>query len=224
MNRYTYKALRDWLNEQTGGLLQDQIGEITLDRQTILALATTIYFRAKWAGEFREENTAQDVFHGAAGDVTVDFMHKTTTSSYYWGEQFGAVGLRLENGAGTMWFLLPDEGVHPEELLRDEKAMDFLLSSGDWEQSKQLKIRLSIPKFDVSSQMDLLAGLAQLGVTDVADPDKSDFTPLTAEPMDDAVVPLQSQARRPSRHRRGGTYCRGLYSDGDGYFLRHAAG
>lgn len=66
--------------------------------------------------------------------------------------------------------------------------MDFLLSSGDWEQSKQLKIRLSIPKFDVSSQMDLLAGLAQLGVTDVADPDKSDFTPLTAEPMDDAVV------------------------------------
>lgn len=182
------QALRDWLNEQTGGLLQDQIGELTLDRQTILALATTIYFRAKWAGEFREENTAQDVFHGAAGDVTVDFMHKTTTSSYYWGEQFGAVGLHLENGAGTMWFLLPDEGVHPEELLRDEKAMDFLLSSGDWEQSKQLKIRLSIPKFDVSSQMDLLAGLAQLGVTDVADPDKSDFTPLTAEPMDDAVV------------------------------------
>lgn len=104
------QALRDWLNEQTGGLLQDQIGELTLDRQTILALATTIYFRAKWAGEFREENTAQDVFHGAAGDVTVDFMHKTTTSSYYWGEQFGAVGLHLENGAGTMWFLLPDEG------------------------------------------------------------------------------------------------------------------
>ena len=182
------QALRDWLNEQTGGLLQDQIGEIALDRQTILALATTIYFRAKWAGEFREENTAQDVFHGAADDVTVDFMHKTTTSSYYWGEQFGAVGLHLENGAGTMWFLLPDEGVRPEELLRDEKAMDFLLSSGDWEQSKQLKIRLSIPKFDVSSQMDLLAGLAQLGVTNVADPDKSDFTPLTAEPMDDAVV------------------------------------
>ena len=41
------QALRDWLNEQTGGLLQDQIGELTLDRQTILALATTIYFRAQ---------------------------------------------------------------------------------------------------------------------------------------------------------------------------------
>lgn len=182
------QALRDWLNQQTGGLLQDQMEGINLDRETILALATTIYFRAKWDGEFREENTTQDVFHSVTGDQTVDFMNRKTETSYYWGENFGAVGLRLENGAGTMWFLLPDEGVSPEGLLQDTQAMDFLLSGGTWEQSKRMEINVSIPKFDISSQMDLLAGLAALGVTDVTNPDRSDFTPLVAEPMDEAVV------------------------------------
>lgn len=182
------QALRDWLNEQTGGLLQDQIGELTLDRQTILALATTIYFRAKWAGEFREENTVQGIFYGVTDDETVDFMRKKITSSYYWGENFGAVGLSLANGAGSMWFLLPDEGVSPEGLLQDAQAMDFLRSHGAWEQSKRLSINVSIPKFDVSSQLDLLEGLAMLGVTDVTDPNQSNFAPLVAEPMDDPVV------------------------------------
>ena len=182
------QALRDWLNEQTGGLLQDQIGELTLDRQTILALATTIYFRAKWAGEFREENTVQGIFYGVTGDETVDFMRKKITSSYYWGENFGAVGLPLANGAGSMWFLLPDEGMSPEGLLQDAETMDFLRSHGAWEQSKQLSINVSIPKFDVSSQLDLLEGLTMLGVTDVTDPNRSNFSPLVAEPMDDPVV------------------------------------
>ena len=98
------------------------------------------------------------------------------------------MGLHLENGAGTMWFLLPDEGVRPEELLRDEEAMDFLLSCGDWEQSKQLKIRLSIPKFDVLVADGFVGGTGAVGRHRRGRPDKSDFTPLTAEPMDDAVV------------------------------------
>lgn len=79
------------------------------------------------------------------------------------------------------WFLLPDEGVSPEELLRDGQAMDFLLSPGEWENSKYLFVNLALPKFDITSQTDLREGLAALGVTDVMDPESSDFTPMTTE-------------------------------------------
>ena len=45
-------ALQDWINGQTGGLLQEQAGEVELTPDTIMALATTVYFRAKWSDEF----------------------------------------------------------------------------------------------------------------------------------------------------------------------------
>lgn len=48
-------ALQAWLNEQTGGLLKEQISDIAMTPETILALATTIYFQAKWSDEFSED-------------------------------------------------------------------------------------------------------------------------------------------------------------------------
>ena len=60
-------AFRSWLNEQTGGMLEGQIGELELDPRTELALATTIYFRAKWYDKFFADATEAGVFHGADG-------------------------------------------------------------------------------------------------------------------------------------------------------------
>ena len=40
-------ALQAWLNEQTGGLLEEQAANVEMSPETILALATTVYFRAK---------------------------------------------------------------------------------------------------------------------------------------------------------------------------------
>ena len=175
------QALRDWLNQQTGGLLADQMGTLSLEPETVLALATTLYYQAKWSSEFSQSKTAPQTFHAVAGDMTCDFMHSTSNGTYYWGERFCAVGRTLENGGGTMWFLLPDEGVTVEELLADPQAMAFLLSNGDWENRRDLMVNLSLPKFDISSQADLAEGLQALGVTDVFDPAVSDFSPMTAD-------------------------------------------
>ena len=175
------QALQDWLNGQTGGLLQEQIGQLTLDPETLLALATTVCFQAKWNSTFSEAKTAPQTFHSPTGDVTADFMHASFGSgTYYWGEHFGAVGLGLANDGGTMWFLLPDEGYTPEDLLADSEAMGFLLSGGDWAQKKQLIVHVSLPKFDIASQIDLAEGLRALGVTDIFDADRADFSPMLA--------------------------------------------
>ena len=175
------QAFRDWLNDQTGGLLADQIGELSLEPETVLALAATLYYQAKWSSEFSQSETAPQTFHAVDGDMTCDFMHSGSSGAYYWGDRFCAVGRALENGGGTMWFLLPDEGVAVEELLDDPQAMAFLLSNGDWENRKDLMVNLSLPKFDISSQADLAEGLQAMGVTDVFDPAASDFSPMTTD-------------------------------------------
>ena len=171
------KALQDWLNEQTGGLLEEQASGVSFDPDTILALATTIYYRAKWSEEFSESRTSEGTFHTETGDLTCDFMHRSDSDTYYWGEQFGAIELPLRE-SGCMKLLLPDEGVSPEELLQDEEAIRFLLGSEEWENSKFLIVNLALPKFDVSSNLGLNASLQALGVTDVFSPADADFSPV----------------------------------------------
>ncbi len=190
------KALQDWLNEQTGGLLEEQAGNIETDPNTILALATTVYFKAKWSDEFFPENTAPQTFQAPGGDMETDFMHQSHSQDYYWGDKFSAVSQYFETG-GSMWFLLPDEGVSPEELLSDGEAMDFLFTANkyEWENQEYLLVNKSIPKFDVASQFDLIDGLKELGITDIFDPARSDFTPMTTD-TDGIILDKASHAAR----------------------------
>lgn len=191
------KALQDWLNEQTGGLLREQAGNVRLNKDTILALATTVYFKAKWSHEFSKGNTVPDIFHAPGGDMEASFMRQQDDQAYYWGERFAAIGQSFVQ-SGTMWFLLPDEGVTVDELLADSEAMEFLFTADrrEWENSKHLFVNKSIPKFDVSSQFELTEGLQALGITDVFDLDLSDFTPMTTAVEEPIVLSQADHAAR----------------------------
>lgn len=192
------KALQDWLNQQTGGLLEQQAGDIRLDPDTVLALATTVYFKAKWQAEFSKSKTEPRTFHAPGGDIQADFMHQRDDQTYYWGDKFAAVAQSFKEMSGSMWFLLPDEGVTPEELLGDAQALDFLFAAGrsEWENQKYLFVNKAIPKFDVSSQLDLAKGLQELGVTDVFDPLASNFTPMTTDVDVPIIVSAVNHAAR----------------------------
>lgn len=172
------KALQNWLNEQTGGLLEEQAGKVELDPTTILALATTLYFKAPWAAEFSKDKTAPQTFHTPTGDVETDFLHQWSSGSYYSGDKFSAVSQSFKED-GAMWFLLPDEGVTPEELLADEEALEFLFTEKKYDWGRPALVNKAIPKFDVSAQFDLKDGLKAMGITDVFDPERADFTPMT---------------------------------------------
>lgn len=192
-------ALRKWLNEHTGGRLSGQVDKVELEADIIMALAATLYYQAKWDSEFSESNTKPDTFHAPGGDITVDFMNKERTKGYYyWGEHFGAASVPLEN-AGDMWFILPDEDVTVEKLLADEETMAFLQQGSDWENSKHLMINLSVPKFDVMGENDLISGLMNLGVTDVFDWTQADFSPLLKGDLEAKYLPYVNQILHDAR-------------------------
>ena len=56
-------------------------------------------------------------------------------------------------------------------------------------------MNLSLPKFDVAAQTDLIGGLKALGVTDVFDPALADFTPMLGEGVDACVTQATHAAR-----------------------------
>lgn len=172
------KMLQSWMNEQTGGLLEEYISDIKMDPNTVMALVTTIYFQAKWAGLFSSDNNTEETFHTPEGDIVCEFMNKTETyGNYYYCDNFAATNLPLEN-SGAMWLILPDEGVSANELLGDENALAFMCSKANNINHKTLKVNISIPKFDVKSKTDLKEGLMNLGVKSCFSAESADFSPL----------------------------------------------
>ena len=171
-------AIGAWLNNQTGGLLRN--AKATIPEDAVLALYSTLYFQSKWSSQFNASNNTKDVFHAPSGDTTVTYMNKKLAMmDYYYGDCFSAVRMGLKNGS-SMWFILPDEGYTPADVLADGQYMDMLLGN-DWENVKYMKVNLSVPKFDVSGKQDLAAGLKELGVTDVFDGNSSNFSAITAD-------------------------------------------
>ena len=203
------QALRDWINAQTKGLLAQQASDLKMNPETVLALASTIYFKAAWHDEFAEEDTRTDTFHAPSGDVDAEFMHVSLWGcTYYWGDHFSAIYLNFQEG-GSMWLILPDEGYTVDQLLESGEAVEFLTSDkygewdeetqkevGGWPGQKYLKVNLSMPRFDVSSNLDLIDGLKKLGVTDVFDPGVSNFDPLGASTDDPLYVSKAEHAAR----------------------------
>lgn len=198
------QALRDWLNRQTDGLLEEQAAKLELSAQTVLALASTICYRAKWHSEFNPAYNTQAPFHGTDGDSTVTYLNRIFYGGcYYWGEDYGATQLSLEDGS-SMWLILPDEGKTPADLLERGLALDMVLEQGDaYENQKNLIVHLSLPKFDIAADLQLQQPLEALGITDVFQETEADFSAIL--PRDSAFLASAQHAARVAIDEEGVT-------------------
>ena len=171
------ERLQKWLNEQTDNLLESSVDKAGFEEDTLMALASTILFRAKWDDEFDESNTAKGTFNTLTGAVETDFMSDSGSNDYYWGDKFSAVGKHLIN-AGSMWFFLPDEGISVDELLDDPQVNAILQNSLTYENQKYVIVNFKVPKFDVMSDIHLEETLQELGIK-TAFTDAADFSPIS---------------------------------------------
>lgn len=188
------KALHSWINEQTKDLLKEQAESLTLDPATVLALVSTLYLKAPWADPFEEANTKQETFYAPAGEKTVDMMHTSETMGYYSGDAFEAVAVPLKN-SGYMWFFLPKKGSTAGDLTADKQVLKLLTAPDSYKNFSYPQVNLTLPKMDAVSDRDLIDDLLALGVTDVFDAAKSNFSPL----MKDADGIFVSQVKHAAR-------------------------
>ena len=191
------KALQDWLNEKTGGLLQDAVEGVQMDSEMLLSIVTTVYFRGKWQYPFDPASNKMMTFHGTDGDKEAEFMYKIADDQYHFYDHFGAVALQM-SGNDIMWLILPDEGYTPEEIAQEQDFISCLSSNYDENHTKFTMIHMSVPKFDVSSDVDLCETLKDLGIQQAFNLEQADFTGLLAEDREEEPVYL-SQVQHAAR-------------------------
>lgn len=172
----TDQVITNWVKEQTNGLVGNDDPVVQTDPQTLVLLASSLYYKSAWIDEFSKTDTQEDTFTDAAGkESKVDFMYKSQDSSFLRRDGYQAAALNTY--LGEIIFVLPDESVSPESLLQDPNFLTGLeLQDTD---SIWGEVQWSIPKFDVDSDMMLNALLSSMGVTDLLDENKADLSAIT---------------------------------------------
>ncbi len=174
------KKLNNWIKEQTDGVISPSL---SMSPDTVMAIASTLLYQTKWDDEFSPTATKNGTFHSPTGDKTARFMYMVRDRNYYWGEKFSAINLGLAIG-GEMWFILPDEGVDVNTVFSDSELQSLLSGNAfsGYEKKKFLEVHITIPKFDIKTESEMKDDIMNLGVTDIFDSKKADFSPFATNP------------------------------------------
>ena len=189
------EAMRQWIKDKTGDMLADAVADKKFDEQTVLSLLSTVYLAGRWSSEFAPEQTASDTFYSVNGEQTVDFMRQIAWHSVIRERDYTALSMAIAEG-GEMTFVLPNGNL--SDLLERDIVSEILLR----EQPRESEyIDLHLPKFDLSSKIDLTDALKQVGVKTVFT-DQADLSPLTEE---DGVLSSATQDVRVAIDEEGVT-------------------
>ncbi|MBL4935605.1 serpin family protein [Clostridium sp. YIM B02515] len=167
------KLMEDWISKNTNGVISPKI---SLDKNQIMSILNTIYYKDQWMDKFDDKATKTDTFYLKNGqELKCDFMNSTyATHSFTRGEGFTSSALSLKNN-GSLLFILPDKGVSIDSLLQSpEKAAKLF----DEQSNVNGKVIFQIPKFSYGSSLDLKEALNNLGIKE-AFKDNADFSGIT---------------------------------------------
>lgn len=187
------KAINDWANKNTKGLIKEVINEPFSD-DARMVLTNAIYFKGNWQVEFKKSATRDEDFTTTEGKtVTVSMMNMNekvmVTRAPAWIcstegglESYGARMLRLyfKDKAYCMDIILPREGVSCDEYLAllNMQALQLLETAlGEYD------IEVKLPKFTLKYHRDLNEDMQTLGMTDAFSGQLANFSGIAEEPL-----------------------------------------
>ena len=173
-------AFQSWLNDNTGKMLGDYISALKLDRNVLMALASTIYYKTSWMEGYLAENNTSEVFHGANGNSDVVMMHKSVPMIYLKSDLFEGCVETTGTNNEMMIMLLPEKGVSFEQMFASRDFQDLIFGGELREDAVQyLRVNISLPKFDVSSRFELEEVLPEIGIKSIFGGQPDAFSPIT---------------------------------------------
>ncbi|MFB0552413.1 MAG: serpin family protein [Phycisphaerae bacterium] len=158
------KTINTWVEKETNNKIKNLIQKGVLDSMTRLVLTNAIYFKGNWARQFKEDRTKEAPFTLADGrKVDVAMMNQTAEFKYMEAESFQGLELPYVDDELSMIILLPKEFDGLDEF---EKTITAENLSKWMDELNNREVRVSVPKFKMTSQFGLASVLKSMGMTD----------------------------------------------------------
>lgn len=161
MQKEIPRMVSDWVKKQTNNLLDC---ELIPEENTMAVLLSAIYFYDEWAQSFHKADITEGRFKNPEGErIPINYMNRMEKNQSYYQKDGVTASVQYFKNGGKMLFILPDEGKSPADILSDTELIASLLN---WEASAKNTgtIDWSIPRFTLSSTIDLKEGLTALGL------------------------------------------------------------
>lgn len=172
--------INGWVSNQTVGKIDKLLSE-PLPPQTQLALVNAVYFKGFWKNVFNPNHTLPDTFNGRNGVQypNVSFMSLHARYGYAKLEQINStiVELPYEGDDLSMYAILPDDETADLKQVKQQLTPAFIDQAVG--QVRVKKVILRFPKFEFQTDYQLVDQLKQLGITEVFDAQKANFSDLS---------------------------------------------
>lgn len=175
-------VINSWVEEKTGGMIDNLIPKGTVTPETRLVLGNTVRFEAQWLIPFVSKATRDSTFHRLDGStVKVPFMHKKSIEpqGYMETPEWQAAEFFYRSERMAMLVILPRPGKFAEV----EQALGPEMLEVIDDSLRLESLEITFPKFSyTSSSLDLKPILNSLGMK-TAFTGKADFRGMTTEPV-----------------------------------------
>lgn len=160
-NLQTLEKINDWASLMSNGTINSYFSE--LNPSSLGIFLNALYFKANWAEEyFSKEDTSLQPFFGQNVTNDVEMMKSDFFLTRYSNEEkFEYSKIPFGNEGFSMQIILPKENYTPLDILSTISSTDLkdINAKGDL-----VKLQLSIPKFTLSSSVNISEVFDKLGL------------------------------------------------------------
>ena len=170
------KKINKWCSSNTDGMIPKVISSPYTDEATFIIL-NALYFKSEWQHPFKTENTVSKDFNNADGTVSkVPTMCKNENMYYFKAEKYELARMNYGNGAYAMILLLPSKDTPLGEALQ---ALDSYAWSA-WKKDRIIRdCKLEMPKFNITTHLELDEYFKSIGLGEVYDGEKADLSAMS---------------------------------------------
>ncbi|NXI10842.1 SPB4 protein, partial [Irena cyanogastra] len=193
--KYTEEEVRDkinfWVENETKGKIKDLFAAGFIDPSTVLVLVNAIYFKGKWAVEFKKEDTKEAYFHLNKNErrkVQMMFQEGYFNMAIIEELKTKVIELQYFNNELSMFILLPEDDCEDFTSLEQLECALTYEKLADWTSlatMQPLRVKVYLPQFKMEESYVLNSTLQEMGVMNVFDWGKADLSGIS---MKDGLV------------------------------------
>jgi len=173
------KEINAWVAQKTNDKIKDILKQGSLDPLTRLVLVNAIYFYGNWAQPFKKEATQPKDFNLMDGNkLNVPFMNQQIMYNYYEDSKIQAIEIPYKDNKASMVIFLP---VKSNGIAEFEKSFDYKYYQDIISSFQSTEVRLSLPKFQTTHNINLETTLSQMGMPLAFSQIGADFSGMTGK-------------------------------------------